>query len=280
MLTRCPQCETTFRVSPQQLKVHQGEVRCGRCSTIFDAFDSLVAESPSATTGDVADNFPASAPAAVAAAAEPVTAVAATAGDASPPLQMRPDFRWAAPDFVPSSTKPPAAGRLSEKPEPRRRWPWVVLAVLAALALIGQTAYMYRIELAVNTAILLPESKPWLERVCAEWHCTMPLPRRVDLVSIDASDLQVDTGHANLMLLTATLKNRAPFTQEYPTLALTLTDTQEQALARRILTPADYLERKTDSRAGFTANADLAIKVFIDSRELKATGYRLFLFYP
>jgi hypothetical protein len=82
------------------------------------------------------------------------------------------------------------------------------------------------------------------------------------------------------MLLTATLKNRAPFAQEYPALALTLTDSQDQALARRVLAPADYLERKTDSRTGFAANADLAFKIFIDSRDIKATGYRLFLFYP
>jgi hypothetical protein len=108
----------------------------------------------------------------------------------------------------------------------------------------------------------------------------MPLPRRVDLVGIDASDLQVDTGHANLMLLTATLKNRAAFAQDYPSLALTLMDNQDQALARRVLAPADYLDPKTDTRAGFAANADLAIKVFIDSREFKATGYRLFVFYP
>jgi predicted Zn finger-like uncharacterized protein len=272
MLTRCPQCATTFRVSPQQLKVHQGEVRCGRCSAIFDAFESLVVEPATGSSGDAN------------AVSSPIPVPAPTTGDASDPAeaaaQPLPELRWTAPDFKPPPDVPATAEDFASTVKPVRRWPWAVLAALAALALAAQASYYYRTELAVNAAILLPESRPWLAHACVEWHCTVPMPRRVDLVSIDASDLQVDTGHANLMLLTATLKNRAPFAQEYPALALTLTDAQDQALARRVLTPADFLERKTDIPAGFAANADLAVKVFIDSRDIKATGYRLFLFYP
>ena len=42
MLTRCPSCATAFRVTPEQLKVRSGTVRCGKCQTIFNALDSLV----------------------------------------------------------------------------------------------------------------------------------------------------------------------------------------------------------------------------------------------
>jgi predicted Zn finger-like uncharacterized protein len=41
MVTQCPSCLTTFRVTPQQLQAHHGMVRCGRCSTVFDGFKSL-----------------------------------------------------------------------------------------------------------------------------------------------------------------------------------------------------------------------------------------------
>ncbi|EHK64631.1 zinc-ribbon domain-containing protein, partial [Achromobacter arsenitoxydans] len=34
--TRCPQCGTTFKVVPDQLRVRNGLVRCGACSTVFD----------------------------------------------------------------------------------------------------------------------------------------------------------------------------------------------------------------------------------------------------
>lgn len=48
MLTRCPYCGTTFRVTPDQLKVRQGQVRCGKCRRVFDALRGLVEEQPRA----------------------------------------------------------------------------------------------------------------------------------------------------------------------------------------------------------------------------------------
>ncbi len=41
LITRCPQCETTFRVIPDQLKLAQGWVRCGRCTRVFEADQHL-----------------------------------------------------------------------------------------------------------------------------------------------------------------------------------------------------------------------------------------------
>jgi predicted Zn finger-like uncharacterized protein len=41
MLTRCPYCSTTFRVTPDQLKIRQGQVRCGQCRRVFDALRAL-----------------------------------------------------------------------------------------------------------------------------------------------------------------------------------------------------------------------------------------------
>lgn len=36
-ITHCPQCETAFKVSPQQLELAKGWVRCGRCARVFEA---------------------------------------------------------------------------------------------------------------------------------------------------------------------------------------------------------------------------------------------------
>jgi predicted Zn finger-like uncharacterized protein len=41
LITRCPQCETTFRVIPDQLKLAQGWVSCGRCTRVFEANQHL-----------------------------------------------------------------------------------------------------------------------------------------------------------------------------------------------------------------------------------------------
>lgn len=42
MQTRCPQCDTIFRISEEQLALADGQVRCGECDTVFDARASLV----------------------------------------------------------------------------------------------------------------------------------------------------------------------------------------------------------------------------------------------
>lgn len=46
MLTQCPSCQTTFRVTSEILRVAQGQVRCGRCHTQFDALARLIEEGP------------------------------------------------------------------------------------------------------------------------------------------------------------------------------------------------------------------------------------------
>jgi predicted Zn finger-like uncharacterized protein len=59
LVTRCsnPACLTLFRVTPAQLQAFGGQVRCGSCSTVFDAFPSLT------TVADAALTAPAPAPA-------------------------------------------------------------------------------------------------------------------------------------------------------------------------------------------------------------------------
>jgi predicted Zn finger-like uncharacterized protein len=41
LLTSCPQCHTTFRISEDALRKAAGQVRCGRCSNIFNAHAQL-----------------------------------------------------------------------------------------------------------------------------------------------------------------------------------------------------------------------------------------------
>ncbi|HDR9202047.1 TPA: zinc-ribbon domain-containing protein [Burkholderia vietnamiensis] len=44
LATRCPHCETVFRLQQEQLTLHDGLVRCGHCRQVFDATRSLVPE--------------------------------------------------------------------------------------------------------------------------------------------------------------------------------------------------------------------------------------------
>lgn len=44
LVTRCPACSTAFRVQPGQLSARKGQVRCGKCNTVFDGIAALVDE--------------------------------------------------------------------------------------------------------------------------------------------------------------------------------------------------------------------------------------------
>ena len=162
------------------------------------------------------------------------------------------------------------------EPPPPRRWPWVAGSLAALVALVLQAALVFRVELAV----LQPESRPTLEFLCEFAGCEVGLPAKVGLVGIEASDLHPDSEHQGRLALAATLKNRAPFAQQFPHLELALTDTVDQAIARKVLAPADYLPAATAIAGGMKPNADTMIALGIDSGGMAASGYRLYLFYP
>lgn len=41
LFTRCPGCQTTFRITADTLRVANGAVRCGSCATVFSAFSGM-----------------------------------------------------------------------------------------------------------------------------------------------------------------------------------------------------------------------------------------------
>ncbi|MEX3628463.1 MAG: DUF3426 domain-containing protein [Burkholderia sp.] len=46
LATRCPHCETVFRIQPEHLTLRGGLARCGHCQQVFDAANSLVDPDP------------------------------------------------------------------------------------------------------------------------------------------------------------------------------------------------------------------------------------------
>ncbi len=249
MITTCPGCRTAFRVTQEQLGVRDGRVRCGKCATIFDAREVLQTELAefAPESGDQPEDQLPRTKAVAFPEPEPVT-----------PRETRPVFPVAEPE------------------RPGRRAGWVAGSILLVLILMAQIGFNYRGEIA----LLFPEMRPTLAQLCASLACDVPLPRRAELISIESSDLQADPANPSVMVLTATLRNRAAFAQSHPSLELTLTDSQDQPLARRVLAVQDYLERTTSVEAGFPGNSELPVKLYMEASSLKATGYRLYLFFP
>ena len=99
-------------------------------------------------------------------------------------------------------------------------------------------------------------------------------------MSIESSDLEADPTHVNQITLNALLRNRAPYAQAFPNLELTLNDTQDKPLARRIFKPKDYLPPLESEQTGLLPNRELSVKLYLNTADLRPIGYRLVLFYP
>ncbi|GAB2181022.1 DUF3426 domain-containing protein [Denitratisoma sp. agr-D3] len=178
-------------------------------------------------------------------------------------------------DTAPSAAIPPPDPLLHKEARPPRRWPWIVGIVLATLTLTLQLSLLYRVELSV----LAPGLKPALEALCRPLDCTVPLPHKIDLLSIESSDLHPAARKGQLQLV-AVLKNKAPYAQEFPLLEITLTDTADRVLVVKALGPRDYLGKEFPPEAGFPARKEINIELMLDAGDVPAAGYRLYLYHP
>jgi predicted Zn finger-like uncharacterized protein len=262
MITRCPACGTSFRVQADQLAAREGQVRCGQCSTIFDAQATLVTEPDPVVTE------PAPRPAAKRdeELARVEAAVSQPLGRSLPP-PSEPPFSEADGEY---EFGPAVRGGQRLK---AALWGAAGLAALALLA--GQVIHAYRGEIAV----MWPESRAWLAAACRELRCSIPLPQHAELISIESSELAVERGAAGVLTLSAVLRNRAVFAQALPVLELTLTDGAERTLARRVLFPKDYVGARAGAEPTLAPGGEAAFRLHIDAGALNAVGYRLFVFY-
>lgn len=105
LTTRCPQCGTTFKVVPDQLRVRNGLVRCGACSTVFDGRACLLPEAGSLPPAAPAvPPVPSSAAAAAAPVLAPTLARPSAEPRQTPPWEDEP----AAPQSAPAAPAAPS----------------------------------------------------------------------------------------------------------------------------------------------------------------------------
>ncbi len=267
MITKCPACGTVFRVTPEQLQVHQGQVRCGRCTTVFDGLVALAAlpelvPEMAARSGSEVGAFK----------LEPVEPAKAPAAP-QPPAARAAETVHGENDYGPAPEQLSLDEELFPDPsQARRDRLWAVGAALLVFALAGQAAYYYRADLAVQ----YPGLKPYLVKLCDALRCKVLPPQRPRQIAIEASDLQAtDPARPGLIQLTATLRNYAGHDLGYPALDLVLTNTKEHTLARRVFLPKEYLERGKDVTAGMPANVEITIRLDLDTGDLSPAGFRL-----
>ncbi|HEY2970858.1 MAG TPA: DUF3426 domain-containing protein [Casimicrobiaceae bacterium] len=287
--TRCPGCKTIFRVTSQQLSMRGGQVRCGHCHTVFNGVTALLSLAPRLRDERNEPEFDQEAlgPPTVtlrnAHALEPAPMPDDAAGGRAEP-SVAAALAEAETRDSPDAEAPYAA-RFSWQEKRARRWlpGWVyaIAAPLLILLLAGQAMFHFRDGIAAHW----PRTQPALVRLCAAAGCEVRPLQEINGLSIEASDLQADPAHKGLLILSATIRNRMPYTLAYPYLELTLSDIQKQTrqdivVVRRAFAPKEYVSGAADIDSGLPANAELNVKLFIDASATTQAGYQVYLFYP
>ena len=180
----------------------------------------------------------------------------------------------------------PAAAPLPEA-EPgfvrtaRRKALWQRPGVRLALA-AGSAALLLVLALQVTLqernalAASKPSLRPALQGLCALAGCTLSARQDIAQVVISSSAF-TRTAQADGYLLTLTIENQAATELAMPSVELTLTDLQDQAVLRRVLLPADLQAPPT---LGAQAEWSVRLPLTVTATPTRIAGYRALVFYP
>jgi predicted Zn finger-like uncharacterized protein len=280
--TRCPGCSTIFRVTPDQLALRGGQVRCGHCRAVVDGNAQLISLAPTARPERDAeqDELAAGPPTVTLRSAHALRPANEESPAREPPRQASASVAAPLEADDESDQDVDYDSRFAwDKPRPRSRARSALYAAaipVLLVALAAQAVFHFRDALAAHW----PQARPMLVRMCAAAGCAVRPLRDVGALSIDASDLQADPAHKGLLILSATIRNRAGYSLSYPHLELTLTDAADQVVVRRALAPEEYAGGTADVGSGIPANGEAVVRLFIDASATQQAGYRLYLFYP
>lgn len=172
---------------------------------------------------------------------------------------------------TPSFMQPDAAVEERPRMGSVERALWVTAGVMLTALLVLQLGLAWRDTLAAQS----PEFRPVLRSLCALAGCEVEPLRRMAALSVEGSNLRQKAGEGNYELL-VNLRNRSALALMLPAFELTLTDTQGQALIRRVLTPRD-MGARSDTIAG---GGELSLLAALDISDRRIAGYTVEIFYP
>lgn len=314
-ITSCPACETQFLLTTDHLKAYKGKVQCGNCNHVFNAKNRLTEISDDihsaaeyqaslSTPTSSAQSKEVSVGTTQITEEKPIDVVLSTVLEnvpslqnlASSPLELTGQISDQNAYFDESAKNTPAKtieaydtesihapiviedlttdARFSKPRTKISGWLIVTSLLLFILAML-QTVYALRTQISAE----YPQFKPHLAQACAVLKCEIALPKNLDLLTIDDSDMQEDEHYQDVIKFTSLLINNANYAQAYPNIELTLTATDDQPVLRKTIKPSEYLKSDANVAAGLSAREEVRVNLAINVKDLAVAGYRLLLVY-
>lgn len=239
MYTRCPQCKVVHPLTAELLSHARGLVQCGECGRTFSALSFLFDDWPEGEA-----QGPAQGP------------------DAAPPVLEKAE--------TPQTDAEADASSTEETSGNRQEMAWKVGTVILLLLTIANITWTFRAPL-----MAIPAVQSWLagaDDVTIEEHGLLKDPEQIQLVS---RDMHTHPTRSGILVLSLTFVNLAQRNQLYPDLELTLLDAANQAVARRVLKPADYLRPDADISAGLATDVYLPVLLELGDPGAQAVGFEI-----
>lgn len=155
---------------------------------------------------------------------------------------------------------------------------------LASLALLLLLVGQFLIQERDRIATYVPSLRPALDELCQGFGCrVMPL-RQIESMTVESSSFNRFRG--DTYRLSFVIRNVSDLELAKPALELTLTDSQDQAVYRRVLLPAELDLKSSTMARGEEWSESLVISLSdgnspaLLGSSKSVSGYRLLAFYP
>ncbi|HBA34703.1 MAG TPA: hypothetical protein DCZ12_11280 [Gammaproteobacteria bacterium] len=248
MQTECPNCGTIFRLSPAHLSRPDKRVRCSLCLTVFNADVCLVDsetpasnpewQQPPSPPGEnlgKPQNYPQDYP----------------GNNTRPETEKQDDIpRGLVPYNTPPISKPDDVdadmpdflrARTAQKTTSKPLFLWKTTFVVAFVCLVAQLTYHFKDTLASN-----PQLRPMLQQLCEYTGCELQPLRDLNAIKLVKRNIYSHPNAPGILIISATFINRAPFSQPYPKILISMANLQGTPVAERIFSPGEYSDTKKE----------------------------------
>jgi predicted Zn finger-like uncharacterized protein len=270
MLTRCPQCDTLFRVGSDQLRARDGLVRCGRCLKVFKAeeyaYDVPVDTQEPITEEPFVD--------------EEAESIILSSDDTAlteiitEQVHTNPSSQQ---DFKDSGTDLPTLAELLWGKKRSRTRPiiWFFANLVLLSILLAQVTWFFATELS-----RYPQAEPWIQTFCEYAGCVVLPQRDIGLIELSRTRVTQHPRYENVLQVKGSLVNRAPYSQDFPLIEVSLSNRRGETIARRAFVKKNFLTKQNIDEQQMLPNVRFPIEIDFINPEPSATGFEVRLVAP
>lgn len=157
----------------------------------------------------------------------------------------------------------------------QRGYFWLVLNVLAALVLTAQIAYFKFEDWGRQESL-----RPYYAFACDVLGCSLPVLQDLSKIKVDSMVVMDHPKNEGMLLVDATLQNRAKFDQHFPTLLLTFTDLDNTLVKELKFTREHYVGGELAGKRLMPARHPIRITLEVDDPGADALNYQIAIVKP